>query len=214
MKLFLDSANLKEVTEVASWGILDGLTTNPTLISSQGKLDLEQHMKALSKLVPGPVSAEVIATDFEGMVSEGKEYAKWAKNIVVKLPMTTEGLKAVQALKAEGIKTNVTLVFSANQALLAAKAGASMVSPFIGRLDEAGQDGMALIEELVTIFGNYGFETEILVASVRHPRHVTEAALLGADIATLPKAVFDKLALHPQTELGLAKFLSDWNKLK
>ena len=214
MKLFLDTANLKEIQTLASWGVLDGITTNPSLLSKEGKIDPEKHVKAICKLVKGPVSMEVFSTEADGMVAEGKRYAKWAKNVVVKVPMTSEGLKAIVLLRKEDIRVNVTLIFSANQALLAAKAGANFVSPFIGRLDENGQDGMALIEEIRAIFDNYAFPTEILVASVRHPRHVTEAAMLGADVCTLPYAVFEKLVHHPMTDSGLEKFLSDWNTRK
>ncbi len=211
MKLFLDTANLKEIETIASWGILDGVTTNPTLLSKEGKVSPEKHLKAICKVTAGPVSMEVLSTDAKSMVEEGKKYAKWAENIVVKVPMTEEGLKAVTELRKFGIPTNVTLIFSANQALLAAKAGARYVSPFIGRLDENGEDGLTLVAEMVQIFDNYGFETEILVASIRHPRHVTEVARMGADVATLPYAVFGKLLKHPMTDLGLEQFLKDWN---
>jgi transaldolase len=214
MKLFLDTANLKEIKEIAALGLLDGITTNPSLLAKEGKVEPKKHLQAICKMVNGPVSMEVFATDFEGMVKEGREYSKWAENIVVKVPLTADGLRAVQALKAEGIPTNVTLVFSANQALLAAKAGAAMVSPFIGRLDEAGQDGMTVVAEIMEIFYNYGFETEVLVASVRHPRHVTEAAQLGAHIATLNYDIFKKLVGHPLTTAGLEKFAADWKKRK
>lgn len=210
MKLFLDTANLKEIETVSSWGILDGVTTNPTLLSLEGKVDVEKHLKAICKQAVGPVSMEVIATDAKGMVEEGKKYAKWAENIVVKVPMTAEGLKAVIELRHFGVPTNVTLIFSANQALLAAKAGARFVSPFIGRLDENGEDGLSLVNEIVQIFDNYGFETEVLVASVRNPRQVTEVARMGADVATLPFAVFEKMLHHPMTDLGVERFLKDW----
>lgn len=214
MKLFLDTADLKQIKEIASWGILDGITTNPSLLAKEGKVDPKKHLQAICKIVNGPVSMEVFATDYEGMVQEGRAYASWAENIVVKVPMTPDGLRAVVTLKAEGIPTNVTLVFSANQALLAAKAGAAMVSPFIGRLDEAGEDGLTLVQEITEIFFNYGFETEVLVASVRGPRHVTESARMGAHIATLPYEIFKKLAYHPLTDIGLAKFLADWKQRK
>lgn len=214
MKLFLDTANLKEIQTLASWGVLDGITTNPSLLAKEGKLDMEKHVKAICKVVKGPVSVEVLSTETPGMVAEGKRYAKWAKNVVVKVPMTSEGLKAVGLLKAAKIRTNVTLIFSANQALLAAKAGAAFVSPFEGRLDEIGQDGLGLVDEIRTIFDQYAFGAEILVASVRQPRQVTEAAMMGADICTLPFAVFEKLTQHPMTTLGLEKFLSDWNHRK
>jgi transaldolase len=214
MKFFLDTANLDEIREIASWGVLDGVTTNPSLISKEGNVKLEAHAKKICELVDGPVSMEVIATDLEGMLKEGRKYAAWADNIVVKVPMTTDGLKAVGILKKEGIPTNVTLIFSANQALLAAKAGATFVSPFIGRLDDHGEEGMGIIEEITRIFDNYHFSTEVLVASIRHPRHITDAAILGADVATIPKAVFEKLIKHPMTDLGLEKFLADWKKRK
>lgn len=214
MQLFLDTANLKEIETLASWGVLNGVTTNPTLLSKELKVDPEKQIKAICKLVKGPVSMEVFSTDAKGMVSEGKRYAAWAKNVVVKIPMTTAGLEAVAELKKAKIRTNVTLIFSANQALLAAKAGASFVSPFVGRLDEIGQDGMGLVAEIREIFDNFPFETEILVASVRQARQVTEAALLGADICTLPFAVFEKLVHHPLTDSGLAQFLSDWKNRK
>lgn len=210
MKLFLDTANLKEIETIASWGILDGVTTNPSLLSKEGKVNPEKHLKAICKQVVGPVSMEVISTDAKGMIEEGKKFAKWAENIVVKVPMTKDGLVAVTELKKFGIPTNVTLIFTANQALLAAKAGARFVSPFIGRLDDIGEDGLMLISELVQIFDNYAFETEILVASVRSPRQITEVARMGADVATLPFAVFEKLLQHPLTDAGIEKFLKDW----
>ena len=212
MKFFLDTAHLDDIRDLASWGVLDGVTTNPSLIAKEGQVELEAHAKEICSIVDGPVSMEVIATDLEGMLEEGRRYSTWADNIVVKVPMTPDGLKAVSIFASEGISTNVTLVFSANQALMAAKAGATFVSPFIGRLDDQGRDGMNLIEEIALIFQNYAFATEILVASVRHPRHVTEAALIGADVATMPRAVFDKLIKHPMTDLGLEKFLNDWKK--
>lgn len=210
MKFFLDTANLKEIEEASSWGLLDGITTNPTLLSREGKVSPEKHLKTIANMVAGPVSMEVVSMNAVGMIEEGQCYAKWAKNIVVKVPMTKEGLKAVVALKKLGIPTNVTLVFSANQALLAAKAGASYVSPFVGRLDDMGEDGMTLISEIMDIFNNYGFDTEVIVASVRHPKHVKESALLGADICTVPFAVYEKLFAHPLTDKGLETFLKDW----
>lgn len=213
MKLFLDTANLDDIAGGVELGLLDGVTTNPSLIAREG-LDFETVIKKIAKMVPGPVSAEVIATDYTGMLAEGRIYAKWAKNVYVKLPMTADGLRACQTLSSEGIPINITLVFSANQALLAAKAGAAFVSPFIGRLDDAGEEGMRLIEEIVQMYDNYGYETEILVASVRHPRHVTDAALVGADICTMPYAIFEKLVKHPLTDSGLAKFQEDWAKAK
>lgn len=212
MKLFLDTANIDEIREIADLGLLDGVTTNPSLVASQG-VDFEARIKAIAKLVPGSVSAEVIALDYDGMIKEGMAYTKWAKNIYVKLPMTPNGLKACKYLRSKGIKVNITLIFSANQALLAAKAGANFVSPFIGRLDDIGQDGMALIKEIIDVLGRYHFSTEVLVASVRHPRHVTDAAKLGADICTMPYSIFMKLFQHPLTDSGIEKFLSDWKKV-
>ena len=209
MKFFLDTAHLEEIEIASSWGILDGITTNPTLLAKEGKIDLEKHVKTICKIVNGPVSVEVLGTGADAMVAEGRTYAKWAKNVVVKLPMTAEGLKAVGLLKQAKIRVNVTLVFSANQALLAAKAGADFVSPFIGRLDENGEDGLILVEEIRTIFDQYAFATEILVASVRHPRQVTEVAMMGADVCTMPFAVLEKLLHHPLTDRGLERFLED-----
>ena len=213
MKLFLDTANLKEIETIHSWGVLDGVTTNPTLVAKEG-VDFEKRVRDICKIVSGPVSAEVISTDTKGMLVEGRRYAKWAKNVVVKVPMTADGLRAVKQFSEEGIQTNVTLCFSANQALLAAKAGATMISPFVGRLDDLGQDGLEVIREITEIYFEYGFATEVLFASVRHPRHVTDAARLGVDICTLPFGVFQKLVAHPMTDLGLAKFLEDWGKVR
>lgn len=214
MKLFIDTANLDEIKRYQALGVLDGVTTNPTLVSKEGAKDFESHIKAICQIVSGPVSAEVVTTDPMEMIEQGRIYSKWAPNVYVKVPMTPAGLTAVRTLSQEGIKTNVTLVFSVNQALLAAKAGASLVSPFIGRLDDNGQEGMDLIEEIVTMYSNYNFATEVLVASVRHPRHVSQAALIGADIATLPGAIFDKLFQHPLTDIGQEQFLADWSKLQ
>jgi transaldolase len=211
MKLFIDTANLDEIREINSWGILDGVTTNPSLIAKEGK-DFKATIKEICQIVDGAISAEVISTDADGMIAEGRELAKIHKNVYVKVPMTPEGLKACKTLSGEGIRINVTLIFSANQALLAAKAGASFVSPFIGRLDDGGHDGMDLIYEIVQIFDNYNIETEILAASVRDPVHVRDAALAGAHIATCPYSVLKKLPLHPLTDIGLAKFLEDWKK--
>lgn len=213
MKLFLDTANLDDIKKYASWGLVDGVTTNPSLVAKEG-VSFEKRVKEITKVVKGPVSAEVISTDWKGMVKEGKEYAKWAKNIYVKCPMTPDGLIATQKLSQEDIRVNMTLVFSAAQALLAAKAGAAFVSPFIGRIDDMGQDGMQLIEEITTLYANYEFETKILVASVRSPRQVAEAAMLGADICTIPPAIYEKLVKHPLTDQGLDKFLADWKKAK
>ncbi len=213
MKFFLDTANLDEIREVASWGVLDGVTTNPSLVSKEsGKF--EDLVREIAALVPGPVSAEAVSLKADEMVPEGRRLAALAPNVVVKVPIGIEGLKATKRLAAENIPVNMTLVFSASQALLAAKAGARFVSPFIGRLDDASEDGMALIEEIARIFENYRIESEIIVASVRHPRHVVEAALLGADIATIPYAVMAKLVQHPLTDVGIQRFLADWRKVK
>jgi transaldolase len=212
MKFFIDTANLGEIREAAELGVLDGVTTNPSLVAKEGDVDFREHVAAICAAVDGPVSAEVVATDFDGMMKEGREYARIAPNVVVKVPLTRDGLRACRALRAEGTKVNVTLVFSAPQALLAAKAGATFVSPFVGRLDDIGQDGMELISEIADIYANYGFETEILVASVRHPIHIAQAARLGADIATMPFKVIEQLLKHPLTDLGLEKFLKDWEK--
>ncbi len=213
MKFFIDTANLQEIREAAELGILDGVTTNPTLLSREPG-DPYENLKEICRIVPGPVSGEVIATDYAGMVREARELAKMAENLVIKIPMTVDGIKAVRTLSAEGIKTNVTLVFSAAQALLAAKAGATFVSPFVGRLDDISSDGMHLIEQIVTIYTNYQFDTEILVASVRHPMHVVQAALMGADIVTMPFAVINKLFKHPLTDVGIDRFLADWKKIQ
>jgi len=213
MKFFLDTANVDEVREVQSWGILDGVTTNPTLVAKEsGKF--EDLIREICALCPGPISAEAMTVRAEEIVPEARGLARIAPNVVIKIPVGVEGLKATKILAAEGIPVNMTLVFSASQALLAAKAGARYVSPFIGRLDDASEDGMALIEEIVTIFENYRIETEVIVASVRHPRHVVEAALLGADIATIPYSVMTKLVRHPLTDVGIERFLADWRKVR
>ncbi|MBU0561433.1 MAG: fructose-6-phosphate aldolase [Bacteroidetes bacterium] len=211
MKFFIDTANVDEIREAQAMGFLDGVTTNPSLVAKEGK-DFRVILDEILSIVDGPVSAEVVATDYEGIVKEGKELAAIHKNIVVKVPLIKEGIKAVKTLSSEGIKTNVTLCFSATQALLAAKAGATYISPFVGRLDDIGQIGMDLIEQIVQIYRNYNYETEVLVASVRSPIHLLEAALMGADVATIPFSVIDKLFNHPLTDLGLEKFLSDWKK--
>lgn len=212
MKFFLDTANIEEIREVASTGILDGITTNPTLIAKEGKPFEEQLLK-ICEIVDGPVSAETVSIDAEGMVKEGRHLAKLHENIVVKCPMTREGLKATKMMSDEGIRVNVTLVFSAPQALLAAKAGAYFVSPFVGRLDDIGLDGMELIREIVGIYANYDFQTQVLVASVRTPGHVVQAGLIGADICTLPAKVFEMLLKHPLTDRGVEQFLNDWKKM-
>ena len=211
MQFFLDTAEIKEIELGLEWGMVDGVTTNPTLIAKQGKPYLAT-VQEIARLVPGPVSGEVLATDFEGIVEQGKRLAGLAENVVVKVPLTPAGLRALRVLSGLGIRTNVTLCFSAAQALLAAKAGASYISPFIGRLDDVGQEGMELIGQVVSIYENYEFETEVLVASVRHPVHVVQAALLGADVATLPFKVLEQLYHHPLTDAGLEKFLGDWKK--
>ena len=214
MKFFLDSASLKDIGWARQAGLIDGVTTNPSLLAKQaGDLDPRDVLKEICSLVEGPVSAEVVAVDAPGMLREGRELAKIADHIVVKIPMLEEGMVAVRQLTAEGIRTNVTLCFSSVQCLIAAKAGATYVSPFVGRLDDVGQDGMDVIREARQIFDNYAIETEILAASMRHPRHVADAAMIGADVATIPPDVLRKLLLHPLTDRGLDQFLSDWAKL-
>ena len=212
MKIFIDTANVDQIREANALGIVDGVTTNPSLIAQEGR-DFRQVVQEICAIVDGPISAEAVSLDAEGMLAEAEDLCKIHKNIVIKIPMTAEGLKAVKACSEKGIKTNVTLVFSSAQALLAAKAGASFVSPFVGRLDDISQTGMDLIEEIVTIFDNYGFETEIIVASVRNPLHVVESALMGAHIATIPFKVIQQLVKHPLTDIGIDKFLADWEKV-
>lgn len=211
MKFFIDTANIDEIREANDMGMVDGVTTNPSLIAKEGR-DFKEIITDICAIVDGPISAEVISLDEAGMVKEARELAAIHKNIVVKIPMTVDGLKAVRTLSREGIGTNVTLVFSPLQALMAAKAGATYVSPFIGRLDDLSQDGMTLVEEIVTIYDNYDYETEIIVASIRNPMHVLDSALMGADIATIPFNVLSKLAGHPLTDKGIAAFLADWEK--
>jgi transaldolase len=212
MKFFIDTADVKEIREANALGVLDGVTTNPSLVAKTGR-NFREVIEEITGIVDGPISAEVVALDFEGMVREAEELAAIHPNIVVKIPMTPEGLKAVKALHGKGIRTNVTLIFSPLQALLAAKAGASYVSPFVGRLDDISQDGMGIIEDIRTIFDNYGYQAEIIVASIRNPIHVLNAALLGADIATIPYAVINQLSKHPLTDIGIEKFLKDWEKV-
>ena len=212
MKFFIDTADVNEIKEAESLGILDGVTTNPTLISRTGR-PFRETIEEICTIVKGPVSAEVVSTDTEGIIKEGRDLAKIADNIVVKVPLIKDGLKAVKALTSEGIKVNVTLCFSSNQALLAAKAGGTYISPFVGRLDDKGHTGMDVIDEIRTIYDNYGFETEIIVASIRNPLHVRDAALMGADIATIPFAVFNNIVKHPLTDEGLKNFLADWEKV-
>ena len=212
MKIFVDTADLDEIRELASWGVIDGVTTNPTLIAKSGR-SFKEIVDEIFKIVDGPISLEVVGTTAEEMVKEARQLAGIHRNVVVKIPMTAEGLKAVKTLSKEDVKTNVTLVFSANQALLAAKAGATYVSPFIGRLDDMGHEGMQIVEEIVDIFGNYGFKTQIIVASIRHPVHVVQAARLGADVATIPPAVIKKMVKHSLTDVGIQRFLEDWKKV-
>jgi len=213
MKFFIDTANINEIKEAASLGIVDGVTTNPSLVSKEGK-DFRKLLDEILEVVDGPVSAEVVGTDYASMLKEARELASIHKNIVVKIPLIREGLKVVKTVSEEGINTNVTLCFSPNQALLAAKAGATYISPFVGRLDDISHVGMDLISQIIQIYDNYGFETEVLVASIRNPLHLVDAAMMGADVATIPFDVMMKLFNHPLTDIGLEKFLSDWNKLK
>ncbi|MBI2154216.1 MAG: fructose-6-phosphate aldolase [Candidatus Rokubacteria bacterium] len=211
MKIFLDTASINELKEGVAMGILDGCTTNPSLIAKE-KRPFRPLVEEICSIVPGPVSLEVVATDVEGMVKEGKELAQIAPNVVVKCPLTKDGLKAVKRLTSEGVKVNQTLCFSASQALLSAKAGATYISPFLGRLDDISHVGMDLIRQIVTIYQNYGFKTQVLAASIRNPLHVVDAALAGAHVATMPFAVLEQLMKHPLTDIGLKKFLDDWNK--
>jgi transaldolase len=213
MKIFLDTANLESIKMYNDMGLLDGITTNPSLLSKEGG-DPHKTMEEIVSIIKGDVSLEVVATEYDGMMEEGRRLRKFGENVVVKCPMTADGLKACKALTAEGIPVNVTLIFSPNQALLAAKAGAKYVSPFIGRLDDVGKDGMLLIREIKQIFSNYNFGTQILVASIRHPMHVVDAAKIGADVVTLPAAVLEKMLKHQLTDIGLKNFLADWEKLK
>ena len=209
MQFFLDTADISQIEKGLEWGMVDGVTTNPSLIAKQGKPYLPT-VKAIAELVPGPVSGEVLATDYDGMMEQAARLADLADNVVIKLPLLPDGLRAARSLAEKGVKTNVTLCFSSNQALLAAKAGATYISPFVGRLDDLAQDGMSLIEEIVDIYDNYDFDTEVLVASVRSPLHVSMAARLGAGVATIPFKVLEQLYRHPMTDKGLAQFLADW----
>jgi transaldolase len=212
MQFFIDSADVGEIRKALGMGLCDGVTTNPSLVAKTGR-KFSEVLKEITALVPGPVSAEVTAVDYEGMMREGRVFAKVADNVVIKVPMIVEGLRAVRDLTADGIRTNVTLCFSPVQALLAAKAGATFISPFVGRLDDVSEDGMAMVAQIVEIYRNYDFSTKVLVASVRHPVHVLEAARIGADVATIPFNVIEQLAKHPLTDIGLKKFLSDWEKV-
>lgn len=214
MKFFIDTADLDEIQEAHDLGVLDGVTTNPSLCAKIGVADFEGHIAKICNLVEGDVSAEVVSTEYDEIIAEARNLAQIADNVVVKVPLIKDGIKAIRTLSDEGIRTNCTLCFSATQALLAAKAGASYISPFIGRLDDISDDGMQLIEDVVTIYDNYGYETEVLAASIRHPMHVMESARLGADVATMPLKVIDQLLQHPLTDRGLERFLSDWDKLQ
>ena len=213
MQFFLDTANLDQIKEAASWGIIDGVTTNPSLVSKEN-MKFEELIKEICRTVPGPVSVESVSTRAEDIIVEARELASLADNVVVKVPICLEGLKAIKALANEGINVNTTLIFSPSQALLAAKAGAKYVSPFVGRLDDISHDGLDLVDQIITIYNNYVIETEVIVASIRHPLHVVEAALMGADIATMPLSSLEKLVRHPLTDIGMEKFLSDWKKVK
>lgn len=213
MKIFLDTANIDQIKDAASWGIIDGITTNPTLVSRENK-PFEELIKIICEIVPGPVSVESVSSQAEDIIEESRELAKLADNIVIKIPITVEGLKAISVLSGEGIHVNTTLIFSPNQALLAAKAGARYVSPFVGRLDDISHEGMKLVDQIVKIIDNYNFETEVIVASIRHPLHVVEAALMGAHIATLPYDPLVKMVKHPLTDIGITRFLKDWEKVK
>jgi transaldolase len=213
MQFFLDTANLDQIKEATSWGIIDGVTTNPSLVSKEN-MKFEELIKEICRTVPGPVSVESVSTMAKDIIEEARGLASLADNVVVKVPICLEGLKAIKALASEGIDVNTTLIFSPSQALLAAKAGAKYVSPFVGRLDDISHDGMDLVDQIVTIYNNYGIETEVIVASIRHPLHVVEAALMGADIATMPFSSLEKLIKHPLTDIGMEKFLNDWKKVK
>lgn len=214
MKFFIDTADLSEIKEAKELGVLDGVTTNPSLCAKVGVRDFEDHIAKICELVDGDISAEVVSTEYNAILQEGRRLASIANNVVVKVPLIKDGIKAIKTFKSEGIKTNCTLCFSANQALVAAKAGATYISPFIGRLDDISMDGMQLIADIVTIYRNYGFETEVLTASIRHPMHVVQAALHGSHVATMPISVIEKLIKHPLTDSGLETFLNDWEKLQ
>ncbi len=214
MKLFLDTADIEEIRVAARWGVLDGVTTNPTLYAKVGGSSYDSILQEICRITPGPVSAEVVADDLEGMLSEGRHFAKLAPNIVVKVAMSETGLEAISHLADEGIRTNCTLIFTANQGLLAAKAGASLISPFVGRLDDINQDGMIVIRELAEIFAIHEIEAEVLAASIRHPQHVTQAALAGAHIATLPFKVLQQMVHHPLTDKGIVQFKADWARVQ
>ena len=213
MEIYLDTANIEEIREAASWGVLSGVTTNPTLAAKENNSDFQSVIKTIASLVPGPVSAEAVSFEAEAIAKEGRALSKIAKNIVVKIPVGEEGLKATSTLAEEGIKVNMTLVFSVNQALLAARAGAFIASPFVGRLDDIGHDGMELVKDIVSVYKDYGLKTKVIAASIRHPLHVVQAAKAGADIATVPIQVLKSMVKHPLTDKGIDRFLEDWNKL-
>lgn len=213
MKFFLDTANIDEIRDAAEYGLIDGVTTNPSLVSKEGG-DFKEMLREITRIVDGPISAEVLSTEASGMLEEAYDLAKIHKNIVIKIPMIKEGMKALKQLSADGIPTNVTLIFNCNQALVAARLGATFVSPFVGRFDDISEVGMSLVEEIVRIYDNYEFETQVLVASCRNPLHIREAALLGADVATMPYKVLEQLLRHPLTDIGLERFLKDWEKIK
>jgi len=213
MKIFIDTANVEEIRKATNWGVIDGVTTNPSLVAKEGR-EFTELIREVISIIDGPISVEVISTDVEGMIKEAVELSEWSSNIVVKIPMIPEGLKAVKVLGAKKIKTNVTLVFSVNQALLAAKAGATYVSTFVGRLDDIGHEGMQIVREMVEIFNIYDFSTEVIAASIRHPLHVIEAAKAGAHVATVPFTVIEKMFKHPLTDVGLKRFLEDWKKVE
>lgn len=212
MEIFLDTASLDEIREAAKWGVVSGITTNPTLMAKEGGVDFAETIRAICEIIDGPISAEVVSTKAADMIEEGRPISKWHPNVVVKIPMTPDGLEAIKVLSSEGIRINTTLIFTANQALLAAKAGAYIVSPFIGRLDDISEDGMQVIRDIVQIYNNYGITTKLLAASIRHPRHITEAAKAGAHIATMPFGVLKQAMKHPLTDIGLERFLKDWEK--
>ncbi|MCK4377538.1 MAG: fructose-6-phosphate aldolase [Actinomycetia bacterium] len=213
MKLFIDTANLDEIREISSWGVLDGVTTNPTILSRE-KMDYRTLIDAILKLVDGPISVEAVNEKAEKIIEEARILSKISENIVVKIPITPEGLAATKVLSKEGVKINMTLVFSVNQSILAAKAGATYASPFLGRLDDIGSDGMTLLSDIVTVYQNYGFKTQIIAASIRSPQHVVDAALIGADVCTIPYKVFTQMVRHPLTDKGIERFLNDWKKVK
>ncbi|HEX2922723.1 MAG TPA: fructose-6-phosphate aldolase [Chloroflexota bacterium] len=213
MELFVDSADIREIEEAVGWGIISGVTTNPSLIAKEGKVDFKTVVQQICNMVQGPTSAEVISLDTEGMLKEAREIATWSPHVVIKIPMTWDGIRAAKVLSREGVKTNVTLVFSPNQALLAGLAGATYVSPFLGRLDDAGHDGMSVVGEIVEIYRKQGIQTKVLAASIRHPLHIVQAAKIGADVATVPFKVLKMMVKHPLTDAGIARFLEDWKKV-